>query len=257
MKPKKSLGQNFLKSKQAISTIVRSAEIIPGEFVLEIGPGKGILTEALLKAGAHVVAIEADHELIPLLSEQFKEELEKGTLQLIQADVLEFDPKTLPKEYKLVANIPYYITGAIIRKFLETVRQPKAMVLLVQKEVADRIVAKEKKESILSLSVKAYGEPKYIEKVPARYFTPAPKVDSAIIQIGGISKNNFKNLKEEQFFEIVRTAFGQKRKTIAKNLSKYGDISLIVDSKARAEDLALDDFLKLTKEIFPQTQKKK
>ncbi len=260
MRPKKSLGQNFLKSKQAIVDMIRAAQISAGERVLEIGPGKGVLTEALLEAGAKVIAVEADGELIPILREKFAAEIKSGQLLIINEDILEFSPKK--DVYKVVANIPYYITGAIFRKFLQSKSQPISMTILVQKEVAERIVARDKKESILSISVKAYGEPKIISKVSKRYFTPEPKVDSAIIHVDSINKAHFKEISEKNFFELVKTAFAQKRKTLVNNLSKLKidglpEIlsNLGLNPKARAEDLSLKSFLALTKAVFPQRYK--
>ena len=263
MRPKKSLGQNFLKSAKALGDIVRAGEVSADDVVLEIGPGKGVLTEKLLETGAKVFAVEKDRELVPLLAEKFSTYIASGKLQIIEADILEFDPShysLVPNHYKLIGNIPYYITGAIIRKFLESQYQPVLAVFLVQKEVAERIVAREGKESILSLSVKAYGEPKLVAKVSKRYFTPEPKVDSAIILINAINKNNFKNVSERDFFNVVKTAFGQKRKTLVKNLENLSvNRELIVKNmvlggisdKARAEDLTIRDFLMLSGGLFP------
>lgn len=257
MKAKKSLGQNFLKSEKALGDMVRAGNISAKDIVLEIGPGKGALTAKLLETGAKVIAIEKDRELIPLLQETFATYIASGQLELLEADILEFETTsdlrlTTSSSYKLVANIPYYITGAIIRKFLESDFQPTSMTLLVQKEVAERIVARDGKESILSISVKAYGTPHYIDKVPRRYFSPEPAVDSAIIHIDGISKANFKDVSEQAFFAIVKAAFGQKRKTLANNLANYRDPISIeglgIDPKARAEDLKLADFFKLSRE---------
>jgi 16S rRNA (adenine1518-N6/adenine1519-N6)-dimethyltransferase len=161
-------------------------------------------------------------------------------------------------EYKIIANIPYNITGAIFKKFLSEEIQPSKMVILVQKEVAMRIVANDKKESILSLSVKAYGTPKYIMKVNKRFFSPAPKVDSAIIAISNISKLNFKDKKtESNFFNLIKTGFGHKRKVLKKNLEliipkdaiEKSFLNLKIDPKSRAEDLPLDIWLKLTKSV--------
>lgn len=267
--PKKSLGQNFLKSKQAIVDMIRAAGISAGENILEIGPGKGVLTEALLEAGGNVLAVEFDTELIPELEEIFEAQIEDKKLKIIQGDVLDIKPEKLFDKkigYKIVANIPYYITGAIIRKFLEADLQPRSMALLVQKEVAERIVARDGKASILSISVQAYGEPKYIGKVSARYFTPAPKVDSAILFIDKISKKNFKDISEENFFQVVKLAFGQKRKTLIKNLSQTFEnkpslleifARLGVPEQARAEDLSFETMLGLSKELFPQKTKRK
>jgi 16S rRNA (adenine1518-N6/adenine1519-N6)-dimethyltransferase len=266
---KKSLGQNFLKSAKALNDIVSAPDISPTDTVLEIGPGKGALTEKLLETGAKVVAVEYDADLIPILSEKFAPHITQGSLVLVREDIIEFDPSAYrlkPGAYKLVGNIPYYITGAIIRKFLESDYQPSSMTLLVQKEVAERIVARDGKASILSVSVQAYGEPHYVGKVSARYFTPEPKVDSAIIFIDQISKKNFKDVSEENFFQVVKLAFGQKRKTIMKNLSENlgnkDDLLTIfsklgISDKARAEDLSFGTMLALAKELFPQKAKRK
>ncbi len=251
MQAKKSLGQNFLKSKQALRDIVSAGELSVGEAVLEIGPGKGVLTEALLRAGARVTAVEKDDRLIPLLSEKFASEIASGQLSLVHADILNLsfpDLKLEAHSYKLVANIPYYITGEIIRLFLSGNFQPTKMVLLVQKEVADRMVARDNKESLLSLSVKCYGAPKYIAKVPRKYFSPEPKVDSAIVAIGAISKNFFDSFSEEHFFQVLHAGFAHKRKVVASNLKRVFPTPAVelalatahIPNKARAEDIGLD-----------------
>lgn len=255
-KAKKSLGQNFLKSAQAIRDIIGAGELSPNDTVLEIGPGKGALTQALLAAGSTVIAIEKDRELFAHLSEKFQNEIDSKKLMLIEGDSLEFSISDLrTPNFKLIANIPYNITGLIFRKFLESDHQPERMVLLVQKEVAERIVARDGKESILSISVKAYGSPKIISKVPARYFSPAPKVDSAIIAITTISKENFTNQSEDRFFEVVRAGFAHKRKVLIKNLEEglglqketlhktWQDLSLSLN--VRAEELDIQKWLKV------------
>lgn len=256
-KAKKSMGQNFLKSKQAIRDIVSTGEIMIGDVVLEIGPGKGVLTEALLSAGAKVVAVEKDDDLMILLSEKFENEIKSGDLVLLNKDVLEITNDELGitnknPNYKIIANIPYNITGAILEKFLSSEIQPERMVLMVQKEVAQRIVARDGKESILSLSVKAFGEPKYICKVPAKYFSPAPKVDSAILAIYKISRDNFRNFKdpkqeEDKFFTIVKTGFAHKRKLLRGNLSKILTKEGLdtLSEKSRAEDIHINEWLSL------------
>jgi 16S rRNA (adenine1518-N6/adenine1519-N6)-dimethyltransferase len=266
---KKSLGQNFLTSQGALADIIAAAEVKKGDEVLEIGPGRGVLTKELLKVGASVTAIEKDGELVPLLREQFVKEIKKKQLNIIEADILEFDlssyTTSLKAPYKLIANIPYYITGQIFRLFLEgeqqvqeghllAQKQPSSMTLLVQKEVAERIVAKEGKESILSMSVKAYGIPKYIATVKRGSFSPAPNVDSAILHISSISKDFFiKNLIDEKtFFAVLKAAFAHKRKIISKNLSDKGFIvPASLNKKARAEDLTLSDFAIITKANLP------
>jgi 16S rRNA (adenine1518-N6/adenine1519-N6)-dimethyltransferase len=266
--PKKSLGQNFLKSAKALAQIISAGNISKNDTVLEIGPGRGALTEKLLETGAKILCVEKDRELIPLLEERFIDSIKSKQLKIIQGDILEFNPKEIfkNKSYKIIANIPYYITGAILRKFLSEKNPPELMVLLVQKEVAERIVARDSKESILSMSVKVFGEPKYIAKVPSRYFTPEPKVDSAIILISGISKRRLGKVKEEDFFQIVKLAFGQKRKTLIKNLSQTfkNKDSLVeifkeiaISEKSRAEDLDFETILHLTALLFPQKHSKK
>ncbi len=255
---KKSLGQHFLKSVPALKLMVSAARLEKKDTVLEIGPGTGTLTAKLLETGAHVVAVEKDRDLMEHLREKFANEIASGQFELIEDDILKFDiEKHFKTPYKLAANIPYYITGAIIRQFLETKRQPECMVLLVQKEVADRIVARDGKESILSISVKAYGIPKYVGKVAARYFSPPPKVDSAIIAVENISKKRFGTLTEEEFFTVVKAGFAHKRKLATKNLAlglKRSDISEIfaqigIPEKARPEDIPIDTWFAIARAI--------
>jgi len=282
-KAKKSLGQNFLKSKEALRAICDAGRADGGDIVLEIGPGKGALTEELLKRGASVVAIEKDRDLIEILNEKFEKEIKNKKLEIINDDILSVnlpkvflnfssglapipfpsseDPRKISEifwgDYKVISNIPYNITGAIIKKFLSEVEnKPILMAILVQKEVAERIVARDGKESILSLSVRAYGEPKYIMKVSKKYFSPSPKVDSAIILINNISDKNFKNKNdEEMFFKIVKAGFVHKRKVLIKNLevglpdikNNWVEIfeKLGINKKARAEDLKFQDWMKI------------
>ena len=258
MKPKKSLGQHFLKSRDALRKIIQAGEISRDDVILEIGPGKGALTEQLLAFGCQVLAIEKDKELVQYLQEKFQNEIKSGKLKLIEDDILNFDFKTYnlePRTYKLISNIPYNITGAILKKFLSSSVQPERMVLLVQKEVAERIMGygpRRKvgvnKESILSISVKAYGEPKVIDRVPRRYFSPEPKVDSAIIAIKNISREFFNrnDINEEKFWQIVKKGFAHKRKKLAGNLKNViPDAVLAKYSDKRAEDLTLDDWIGL------------
>jgi 16S rRNA (adenine1518-N6/adenine1519-N6)-dimethyltransferase len=241
MQKKKSLGQHFLRSKNYLNAITDAADIKRGEVVVEIGPGEGALTEVLLARGAHVVAIEKDSRLISFLLEKFAHK----NFELIEGDALEYAP---PKKYKLVGNIPYYISGALIKKFLTAENQPTTLVYLVQKEVAERI-ARSKKESILSLSVKAYGTPTYIKTVPAGAFSPPPTVDSAILLVQNISRNNFANVEhEKKFFELVKKGFAQKRKFLLNNIGKiYAPTfeKLKISPQARAEDISLKTWLAL------------
>lgn len=234
MRPKKSLGQNFLMHAQTAERIVHAAALPEAATVLEIGPGTGLLTRALLKAGMRVIAVEADADLIPVLEDAFQADIAAGTLSLIHADVRSFDPNTISGDYHLVANIPYYITGEIIRQFLSATHKPRSVTLLVQKEVAERI-ARAKKESLLSISVKAYGVPTYRFTVPRGAFRPAPNVDSAVLSISDIGKEPFSSAQEEaQYFEVVRAGFAHKRKRLSRNLSELFPAPVVAAALAAA-----------------------
>lgn len=285
MKPKKSLGQNFLTSQSVVNKIIEKANLNANDVVLEAGPGKGILTQALIGIAGKVVAVEKDDELISALKEKFEEEIKNKKLILVHGDILNFDFERYGLKnanYKIVANIPYYISGEFLRKSLSSDIQPSRMVLLVQKEVAERI-ARSKKESILSISVKAYGEPKYIQTVKRGSFAPAPKVDSAILLIDNISKSFFSKDRskgrpcldfEKRFFEVVKAGFAHKRKFLISNLEKVrratsekigratselssellkeklkrAFIKAKIEEKARAEDISLEQWRQLARE---------
>ncbi|MCE9629036.1 MAG: 16S rRNA (adenine(1518)-N(6)/adenine(1519)-N(6))-dimethyltransferase RsmA [Candidatus Vogelbacteria bacterium] len=276
---KKSLGQNWLNSPSAINKIVTAGEIKPTDTILEIGPGRGALTKALLATGAKVVAIEKDHQLISDLENTFEPELKNGQLQLLEGDILQasellslkniaqadraehsnfpagkyaHSENLIASSYKVIANIPYYITGELLRLFFETTNQPSLMVLMVQKEVAERIVARDGKESILSISVKVYGTPKIIATVPAGAFIPKPNVDSAILAITNINHQAFPNTQTEvDFFAIVKQGFAQKRKLVKNNINCSEEImtKCNLNIKARAETLTVSDWLCLTKNL--------
>jgi len=265
MKAKKHLGQHFLNSKTVLKEMLEAASVAHTDTVLEIGPGKGVLTRELLSTGAHVIAVETDEDMLHILSETFEPELSSGALTLLAADILNVSltKKSLMDtllikdlKYKVVANIPYYITGEIIKRFLTAEIQPESMTLLVQKEVAERI-AKSKKESILSLSVKAYGVPRYVSTVAARYFNPPPKVDSAVLHIAHISKLFFSSISEDHFFKVVKSGFSSKRKKLSNNLAPFGSkeklstvfSSLGIIENARAEELHLDEWATLATEL--------
>ncbi len=273
-KAKKSLGQNFLKSIPALNKIIEVGEVSKDDIVLEIGPGKGILTEKLLEKAGRVIAVEKDNELFEFLKNKFSKQINLGTLVLVHDDILKFKNENgdilRNLKYKIIANIPYNITGAILKKFLGgenpsgvapsavdlrtmlRASQPELMILMVQKEVAERIIAKDKKESVLSISVKAYGEPKMIMKVPARYFSPSPKVDSAIISIKNISREVFikNNVNERLFWDIVHAGFAHKRKKLSSNLKKYMSKTFLNSlGNKRAEELTLTDWVNLIKAL--------
>lgn len=269
---KKTLGQNFLKDKKIIQRIVDSADIKKGETIVEVGPGKGHMTRAILDAGAKLIVIEKDHRLIPFLEEKFSEEIANNQLTVIQADVMDLVKNSwetlnfVNHDFKIVANLPYYITGKFISTSLQGGIQPEKIVLLLQEEVVSRItgvnVTKDKRitnnrESILSLSVKVYGNPKYEIKVSRKYFSPQPRVDSAVLSISDISKKRFteNNINEEEFFKLVKQGFSSKRKFVLSNLKKgYSDIDVIfeklnLNKKSRPEDLDLKDWIGILKII--------
>jgi len=254
---KKQFGQHFLTDTHAVIRMCEAAAIQEGDTVLEIGPGQGVLTSALLDRGATVYSIEKDNDLIPLLEEKFASEINNKKLIIVHKDIRDITTSDLPScHYKLVANIPYYITGEIIRTSLTADAQPSSITLLVQDEVARRICSVES-GNLLQLSVHAYGNPKYIKKVKAGSFNPPPKVDSAIIHIANISKDFFEHISENLFFEILHVAFNQKRKTILKTLGeKYGKdvVQKILDThdisiRARPEELSLTQWSCVVKGI--------
>jgi 16S rRNA (adenine1518-N6/adenine1519-N6)-dimethyltransferase len=262
MKAKKHFGQNFLTSIPARIKIVDAGEVNRGDVVVEIGPGTGFLTEELLSRGATVFAVEKDKDLIPVLEEKFHDAIASGALQILLEDVLLFAPEQYPllkKGYKVIANIPYYITGAIFEHFLSRTYKPTTMVVLIQKEVAERIVKRNSKSSILSLSIEVYGTPRFVTKVVKGSFHPSPSVDSAVLAITAISNNNFKDAyHEDMFFKVVKQGFLHKRKLLISNLRELFSrehlegafVSLSLPLNARAEDLSLSDWLRLTKYII-------
>lgn len=248
------LGQHFLTNDYYAKVLADAVTVRPGETIVEIGPGKGALTKHLLATGAPVLAIEKDEALAAALPAL----LPHPHVRVLVGDVRDFVPPV--DSYVLAANIPYYITGEIIRHFLEAEHQPRAMALLIQKEVAERIVARDGKESILSLSVKVFGTPRIVAKVGKGNFNPPPSVDSAIILIENISRHYFSDTSSEhRFFEIVRTGFSSKRKLLVSNLLKIAQKKSIlaafdaahVSHTARAEDLTLTQWLRLNTTLPP------
>lgn len=237
VKAKKSLGQNFLQDRTYLDQIVAAAELAPDDFVLEIGPGQGVLTRELAARAAGVVAVELDDRLITPLRAMFATQLER--VQIVHGDILELDPATLidqlagqlpgqlpgrPPEgdtdpaYKVVANLPYYITSAALRHLLEARRPPLRAVLLVQWEVAQRICAQPPDMSLLAVSVQYYARPELVQRVPAGAFRPVPQVDSAILRLD-VYPQAAVAVASEPFFAVVRAGFGQKRKQLLNSLS--------------------------------------
>jgi 16S rRNA (adenine1518-N6/adenine1519-N6)-dimethyltransferase len=236
-----------------------AGRVAPGDIVFEIGPGSGVLTKEILARGAKGIALEADQRAVEILEEQYKDEIASGDFILHHGDARQLNLSELGLkngQYKAVSNIPYYLSGHLFRNLLESDCQPSDLVFLVQKEVAERI-ARDPKESLLSLSVKVFGEPQYIKTVGKGHFTPPPAIDSAIILISNISKQNFKDLDSQLFFDLIHLGFGARRKQLLGNLSKHYDrvtltnifSTLELPLDIRAEDLSLEKWLTLAKAI--------
>jgi len=252
---KKSLGQHFLNSDFVPKKMCDAGNVAAGDIVLEIGPGTGVLTAEILSRGATVVAVEADSRAIESLQETFAQEIADKQLTIFHHDARKLDMAAFglaDQQFKVIANIPYYISGLLFRQCLESGIQPTDLVFLVQKEVAERI-ARDTKESILSMSVKIFGDPSYICTVKRGHFTPPPAVDSAIVAIHNINKDRLQTISTEQFFTTLHAAFGQKRKQIASNLRPLFSKEVVVDQLSkmdivptiRAEDLSIEQFITL------------
>jgi 16S rRNA (adenine1518-N6/adenine1519-N6)-dimethyltransferase len=256
LKNKKSLGQHWLRERDVLSRIADYAEIEKKDTVLEIGPGLGTLTSELLRRAEKVIAVEFDHELASKLPAQFP-----GTnLEVIESDILRFDLTTLPKKYKVVANIPYYITSKIIQLLMESTNPPLDTVILVQKEVAQRLAARPGDMSILAISAQIYAEVYLGDTVPAELFTPPPKVDSQIVILKTREKPLVDDSDLEMFFKVVKAGFSAKRKILRSSLAGGLRLSKVevevllqaaeIDHNYRAEMLSIDDWLRLTKVIM-------
>jgi len=252
IKPSKGLGQNFLIDKIVLDKIIKTADIKPTDVILEIGAGMGVLTQELAKKAKTVIAVEKDIKMCEILKENFKG---FKNIKIIQGDVLKIKDYEV-KNYKVVANLPYYITSPVIRKFLETDNKPELIVLMIQKEVAQRICAKPPKMSLLAVSVQFYAKPEIIEYVSKQCFWPKPKVDSAIIEIKPIDKVQ---TDIDLFFEIVKAGFSQPRKQIIgnfKNMLKLNkekiELWLLknkINFNQRAESLSIANWINLTNSL--------
>lgn len=257
LNPSKSKGQNFLHSQEVVEAIVASADLKPGTNVLEIGPGFGILTEHLMKAGFNVVAVELDNKAAAYIRQTYGA---KENFTLLEGDILEMKNEYLADnlggEFHVIANIPYNITSPIIQKFLTYEPRPLSMTLLVQDEVAERIAAQAGQMSILAVSVQLYADAQYIMKVPKEFFWPSPEVNSAVINIR-LHDKNVKKLKvtEKQFFQVVKFGFAAKRKKLANTLGAGFRLAPSVTAKwladlgfgvnARAQELSVEDWIRL------------
>ena len=255
--PTKYMGQNFLINNSVLQHIITAADLTPEDTVLEIGPGLGVLTRALAQKVKKVIAIEKDRSMIKILQETLKD---YRNVEIIHEDALVYQ-NTLTK-YKIVANIPYYLTSALIRKFLEEAHRPDCIVLLIQKEVAQRICAKPPKLNLLGVSVQFYANPKIITSVSKECFWPAPNVDSSVIKISPITRDNAP--ASEMFFQVVKAGFSHPRKQLVNNLcilkskngvtlDKYTVSSWLMANnllpEQRAQTLSIDQWILLTKTL--------
>ena len=278
LRARKGLGQHFLIDENVLEQILSAAQLAPEDMVVEVGPGLGVLTRELAKHAGRVVAIELDNNLAALLKESlspFK------NVTIINEDVLKIDPSALLRElkaenpdkygtpyvnrrYKVVANLPYYITSPVLRHFLEAPIKPQSMVVMVQKEVAEEITAKPGRMSLLSIGVQLYGLPTIVAQVPARSFYPAPAVDSAILKVMPYSRPPVEIADDESFFRLVRAGFCAARKQLANSLaqglgiSKEEGLGLLaraqIDSQRRAESLSIQEWAHLWK-IYSEAEK--
>lgn len=247
----KKLGQNFLSDPFALEAIAAAAEIQPSDTILEIGPGLGSLTRYLAVSAREVIAVELDADLIPPLEDVTRP---YDNVQIVHGDILKIPPKELVSEagYLVVANIPYYITSAIIRHLLENEPKPRRIVLTIQKEVADRVCAKPGDMSLLALSVQVYGKPRIANRIPAGAFFPPPKVDSAVLCVDIYEAPKIQTELLDTFFKLIKAGFSQKRKTLRNSLSsglhipaaKAEDLlsKANIDPMRRAETLSIEEW---------------
>jgi 16S rRNA (adenine1518-N6/adenine1519-N6)-dimethyltransferase len=249
LSPKKSLGQNFIYDDLVLAKIAAAAELSPTDEVLEIGPGLGSLTRHLAQSANRVVAVELDGRLIPIFEEQLSD---YANIELVQGDILDLDPADyFQQDYKVVANVPYYITGAILRHLLSGRFKPTTVVMTVQQEVAERLTAEPGRLSLLAVSVQFYGRVEIVERIKAGAFWPRPDVDSAVIRIALHPNRDISPDQEKAFFRLVKAGFSQKRKQLQKNLRMLeGNKTKVrqmlqsagVDGTRRAETLGLEEW---------------
>lgn len=251
LNPTRLKGQNFCIDAKVIEDMVKTANLGRRETVLEVGPGFGFLTVELLKKAKKVVAVELERVLAKVL-----QKLEKihHNLEVVNANILDFEMKG---RYKIVANLPYQITSAFLRKFLTAGNKPDSMTLLVQKEVAERICTQAGQMNLLAISVQLYGQPEYIRTVSAKSFWPEPKVNSAVLQIKEINDFPFADITEKRFWQVVKSGFCAKRKTLANNLAnslhlKREEVveklkAVGLNERVRAQELSLEEWHELVK----------
>jgi len=257
---RKGLGQNFLIDRGVLDKILAAAAVEQKDTVVEVGPGLGVLTKALVQRAGRVIAVELDRKMVALLRETLAG---VPNVEILERDILKTPVEDLVAgPYKVVANLPYYITSAVLRHFLEAARQPKSLVIMVQKEVAKQVVAKPPEMSLLSVSVQFYSVPKVMSPVPAGAFYPPPKVDSAILRIDVLPHRRLPPDREAIFFKLARAGFSTRRKQLGNALSsglgieKAAAVGLLrqsgIDSARRAETLTIDEWLSLLR-IYIET----
>jgi len=229
--PKKSLGQHWLYDEETLLAIAKSAEVTKADTVLEVGPGLGTLTSVLAKQAGSVLAVEFDEVLALELPFRVPDE----NVEVVQADILDFDLSKLPVGYKVVANIPYYLTSHLIRRLCESKPNFSVAAILIQKEVAERVAAKPGDTSMLSITAQYYCEVSLGREVPAELFTPPPKVDSQVLILKRRKEPLFKGLDENKFFSLVKAGFSERRKKLRSSLS--GGLHI---SKSQADELLVN-----------------
>jgi 16S rRNA (adenine1518-N6/adenine1519-N6)-dimethyltransferase len=262
IRPSRQKGQNFVVSKKVIEQMVGAAEIKPTDTIVEVGPGLGILTQALIQRAEKVISVELDDKLFAALQAQFAG---VKNLVLVRQDILQFAPADYQlTDYKIVANLPYNITSFFIRKFLTAERRPSTMTLMLQQEVAKRICASPGQLSLLGLSVQLYATPRLVVSVERKNFWPQPNVDSAIIVIDQIKNQSavgqwLGEVSESAFWRLVKTGFSNKRKQLHNNLAAGLNLSsaeikkalsdLNLDPKIRPQSLSLDNWRQLARKL--------
>lgn len=260
LRPKKSLGQNFLVDESALAKIAAAADLAASDTVLEIGPGLGSLTRHLAAAARRVVAVELDQAMLPALRHTLQHH---PNVEIVHSDILKYaltqSRSGLPSHYKVVANIPYYITSALIRHLLEADVRPALVVLTVQREVAERICAVPGDMSLLAVSVQFYCAPRLVARIPAGAFYPPPEVDSAVLKLEVLARPAVAVPDSDRFFQVVKAGFSQKRKQLRNALSaglhlesRVVDGLLLragIDPHRRAETLTLEEWGVLTRAV--------
>lgn len=258
MRPNKAFGQNFLIDRTILDSVVQAAEITAEDTLLEVGAGTGVLTRELAQQAKRVVAVELERDMLTLLADTTRQ---YKNVELVARDLLFFNPSEYfgQTAYKLVANLPYYITAPTFRHFLESENPPQLLVVMVQWEVAQRIIAQPGDLSLLGISIQFYGKPEIIARVPAKAFYPAPKVDSAILRVNVYDKIPLTRTERDRFFRVVKAGFSEKRKQIHNSLThglhyKNEQIRLWlqkaeIEANRRAETLSIAEWMKLWKVI--------